>query len=34
MQRKHFLRATLAALALAAVSTAGLAQNWPARPVR
>src|ERR1700740_1923949 len=34
MQRKHFLRATLAALALAAASTAGFAQTWPSRPVR
>jgi tripartite-type tricarboxylate transporter receptor subunit TctC len=34
MQRNHFLRATLAALALAAASTAGFAQTWPSRPVR
>jgi tripartite-type tricarboxylate transporter receptor subunit TctC len=33
MQRHHFLRAALAALALAAAST-GFAQTWPSRPVR
>lgn len=33
MQRKHFLRAAIAALALAAAST-GFAESWPSRPVR
>lgn len=33
MQRKHFLRAAIAALALAAAST-GFAETWPSRPVR
>ena len=33
MQRHHFLRAALAALALAAASTA-FAETWPTRPVR
>jgi len=34
MQRNHFLRTALAALALAAASTTGFAQTWPSRPVR
>lgn len=33
MQRKNFLRAAIAALALAAAST-GFAETWPSRPVR
>ncbi len=34
MQRNHFLRAALAALALAAASTGFAQQPWPSRPVR